>query len=341
MSHEVAIDLGTANTLVYARGQGIMLNEPSVVAFNTSTGGVLAVGADAKQLIGRTPSHIRAMRPIKDGVVAHLGATEKMLRYFLRKVRGRWSRPRPRVVVCVPTGLTEVEQRAVQEAAKAGGAGHVYLIEEPMAAAIGAGLPIQDPEGVMVVDIGGGTTEVAIISFGGIVTSTSVRVGGDELDEAIVQYVKKTHSISIGERTAEEIKLAIASASGRDDEGSVQATGRDLVTGLPKAMDLTGREIRQAIEESIGVIVDAVRATLDQCPPELAGDIMRRGIVLAGGGALLRGLPDRLGTETGLPVLVADQPLECVAIGAGRCLENFSNLKPLLVSTRSVGRSDV
>jgi rod shape-determining protein MreB len=318
-----------------------MLNEPSVVAFNTSTGEVLAVGADAKQLIGRTPSHIRAMRPIKDGVVAHLGATEKMLRYFIRKVRGRWRRPRPRVVVCVPTGLTEVEQRAVQEATRAGGAGHVYLIEESMAAAIGAALPIQDPEGVMVVDIGGGTTEVAIISFGGIVTSTSVRVGGDELDDAIIQHVKKAHSVSIGERTAEEIKLAIASASAGGDDGTVQATGRDLVTGLPKAIDLSDLEIRQAIEEPLGVVVDAVRATLDQCPPELAGDIMRRGIVLAGGGALLRGMPDRLGAETGLPVLVADQPLECVAIGAGRCLEHFSNLKPLLVSTRSVGRSDV
>jgi rod shape-determining protein MreB and related proteins len=341
MSQDVAIDLGTANTLVYARGQGIVLNEPSVVAFNTSTGAVLAVGADAKQLIGRTPSYIRAMRPIKDGVVSHLGATEKMLRYFIRKVRGRWSLPRPRVVVCVPTGLTEVEQRAVQEAAKAGGAGHAYLIEEPMAAAIGAGLPIQDPEGVMVVDIGGGTTEVAIISFGGIVTSTSVRVGGDELDEAIVQYVKKVHSVSIGERTAEEIKLAIASASDRVEGGRSQAIGRDMVAGLPKAVDLGGEEIRQAIEEPLAAIVDAVRATLDQCPPELAGDIMRRGVVMAGGGALLRGLPERLGAETGLPVLVADEPLECVAIGAGRCLEHFSNLKPLLASPRSVGRSDV
>ena len=333
MAVDMAVDLGTANTLVYVRGQGIVLNEPSVVAVNTTSGAVLAVGTEAKLLIGRTPSHIRATRPLKDGVVAHFRMTEQMLRYFIKKVRGRWARSKPRVVVCVPTGMTEVEQKAVEEATKAAGARAAYLIEEPMAAAIGAALPVQEPAGTMVVDIGGGTTEVAVISFGGIVTSMSVRVGGDELDDAVIHHVKKTYSMSLGERTAEAVKLAIGSAHPSVDDMTAQISGRDLVSGLPKSIQVTGKEIRQAMEEPVSVIVDAVRETLDGCPPELAGDVMDRGIVLTGGGALLKGIDQRLANETGIPVHVAPDPLRCVAIGAGKCLEHFQNLKQILVSS--------
>jgi rod shape-determining protein MreB and related proteins len=333
MTRDLAVDLGTANTLVYAQGQGIVLNEPSVVAVDTRTNDVLAVGADAKLLIGRTPSHIRAMRPIKDGVVTHFRMTEQMLRYFIGKMRGRWPLPKPRVVVCVPTGITEVEHQAVQDTTLRAGARSAHLIEEPMAAGIGAGLPVQEPEGQMVVDIGGGTTEVAIISYGGIVTSSSVRVGGDELDEAIMQYVKKVHAVSLGERSAEEVKLAIGSASPRPREGSTEIRGRDLVRGLPKAIQLSGAEIQEAISDPLNVVVDSVRETLDRCPPELAGDIMSSGIVMTGGGALLHGLDERLRQETGTPVHIAEDPLTSVARGAGKCLEQFASLRPILMSS--------
>jgi rod shape-determining protein MreB len=334
MGRDIAVDLGTANTLVYVPGEGVVLNEPSVVAVDTTSDEVLAVGADAKVLIGRTPSHIRAMRPLKDGVVAHFGVTEKMLRYFIKKVRRNRLFPKPRVVVCVPSGITEVEQRAVLESTRSAGARAAYLIEEPMAAAIGAGLPVQEPTGTMVVDVGGGTTEVAVISFGGIVSGTSIPIGGDELDEAIISYVKKAHGMALGERSAEEVKLAIGSASPSVDEKSTEIKGRDLRSGLPAAIELTGEEVRQAMEDPIAAIVDAVRGTLDRCPPELAGDVMGSGIVLAGGVALLTGLDERLRQETAMPIHVADDPLGCVAVGAGRCLEQFRALRHVLQTTR-------
>jgi rod shape-determining protein MreB len=340
MIRDLAIDLGTANTLVYVRGQGIVLNEPSVVALNTSTGRVLSVGADAKLLIGRTPSHIRAVRPLRDGVVTHLGMTEKMLQYFIHKVRRRAFAPRPRVVVCVPSGITEVEQEAVKHATKAAGARAAFLIDEPMAAAIGAGLPVQEAAGSMIVDIGGGTTEVAIISYGGIVSCTSIRIGGDELDQAIIREVKKQLSVSLGERTAEEIKIALGSAFPLSESRTTEAKGRDLVSGLPRSVELDAELIRSAIEEPVNAIVDAVRETLDLCPPELAGDLMERGIVLAGGGALLGGLSERLRKEMGMAVHVADDPLSCVVKGAGTCLEHFQTLKPVLMSSRRNGVLD-
>ncbi|HXF57492.1 MAG TPA: rod shape-determining protein [Actinomycetota bacterium] len=333
LGRDMAVDLGTANTLVYVRGRGIVLNEPSVVAVNTANGAILAVGMEAKRMIGRTPSHIRAIRPLKDGVIADFDITEKMLRYFVQKVHHRRFLAKPRVVVCVPSGITGVEQRAVEEATLAAGARAAYIIEEPMAAAIGAGLPIHEPSGNMVVDIGGGTTEVAIISLGGIVTSTSIRVGGDELDEAIMQYVKKEYSVALGERTAEAIKLAIGSAFPMADDTVAEIKGRDLVSGLPKTIHITAEEVRKAIEEPVNAIVDAVKNTLDRCPPELAADIMDKGIVLTGGGALLRGMDERLKHETGMPIHVAENPLSCVAIGAGKCLEEFEVLKRVLISS--------
>ena len=331
LSSDLAIDLGTANTLVYARGQGIVLNEPSVVAINTTNDEVLAVGAEAKLLIGRTPSHIRAMRPIKDGVVAHIRMTEQMLRYFITKARVRRFPLKPQVVVCVPTGITEVEQRAVEEATKSAGARGAYTIEEPMAAAIGVGLPVQDPAGVMVVDIGGGTTEVAVISLGGIVTSQSIRIGGDEMDQAIITFGKKEYSLMLGERTAEEIKMALGSAYPSAEEPNAEIRGRDLVSGLPKTIVISAEEIRRAIEEPLALIVDAVKTTLDKCPPELAGDVMDRGIALTGGGALLRGLDERLREETGMPIHVADNPLDSVVLGTGKCVEDFDTLRQVLV----------
>src|SRR5438477_2160323 len=333
LGRDMAVDLGTANTLVYVRGRGIVLNEPSVVAVNTLNGAILAVGAEAKRMIGRTPSHIQAVRPPKDGVIADFDVTEKMLRYFIQKVHRRRLLAKPRVVVCVPSGITGVEQRAVEEATMAAGARRAYIIEEPMAAAIGAGLPIHEPAGNMVVDIGGGTTEVAIISLGGVVTSSSLRVGGDELDEAIIQHVKKEYSLALGERTSEAIKLAVASAWPTADDVIAEIKGRDLVSGLPKTIHITAEEVRKAIEEPVNAIVDAVKNTLDRCPPELAADIMDRGMVLAGGGALLRGLDERLKHETGMPIHVAENPLSCVAIGSGKCLEEFEVLKRVLVSS--------
>ena len=333
LGRDMAVDLGTANTLVYVRGRGIVLNEPSVVAINSATSAILAVGAEAKRMIGRTPPQIRVVRPLRDGVIADFDITEKMLRYFIQKVHHRRLMAKPRIVVCIPSGITGVEQRAVEEATYAAGARAAFVIEEPMAAAIGAGLPIHEPSGNMVVDIGGGTTEVAVISLGGIVTAASVRVGGDELDEAIIQYVKKEYAVALGERTAEAIKIAIGSAFPTADEMIAEIKGRDLVTGLPKTIHVTSEEIRKALEEPVNAILDAVRNTLDRCPPELAADIMEKGVVLTGGGALLKGMDQRLKHETGMPIHVAENPLSCVAIGSGKCLEEFEVLKRVLISS--------
>ena len=332
LGQDMAVDLGTANTLVYVRHAGIVLNEPSVVAINTITGAVLAVGNEAKRMIGRTPSHIQAVRPLKDGVIADFDITEKMLRYFIQRVHKRRLLAKPRVVVCVPSGITGVEQRAVEEATVAAGARRAYIIEEPMAAAIGANLPIHEPAGNMIVDIGGGTTEVAVISLGGIVTSSSLRIGGDELDEAIISYVKKEFSLLLGERTAEALKLAIGSAYPSHEDLLAEIPGRDLVSGLPKTIQVSDAEIRTAIEEPVTAIIDSIKATLDRTPPELAGDIMHRGMHLTGGGALLRGLDKRLRHETGMPVHIAENPLSSVAIGSGKCLEEFEVLQRVLVS---------
>ncbi len=331
IGRDMAVDLGTANTLVYVRGRGVVLNEPSVVAINQTTSNILAVGAEAKRMIGRTPGNIVAIRPLKDGVIADFDTTERMLRYFIHKVHKRRHLAKPRLVVCVPSGITGVERRAVEDAGAAAGARKVFIIEEPMAAAIGAGLPVHEPTGNMVVDIGGGTTEVAVISLGGIVTAMSIRIGGDELDNSIIQYVKKEYSLMLGERTAEEIKMAIGSAFPAIDEPVAEIRGRDLVSGLPRTVVVTAEEIRRAIEEPVNAIVDAVKTTLDRTPPELSGDIMDRGIVLTGGGALLRGLDERLRHETGMPIVVADNPLDCVALGAGKCVEEFEVLQQVLI----------
>ncbi|MBA8956492.1 rod shape-determining protein MreB [Actinomadura namibiensis] len=328
----MAVDLGTANTLVYVRGRGIVLNEPSVVAINTNTGKIVAVGIEAKRMIGRTPGNIVAVRPLKDGVIADFDVTERMLRYFIQKVHKRRHFAKPRIVVAVPSGITGVEQRAVKEAGYQAGARRVYIIEEPMAAAIGAGLPVYEPTGNMVVDIGGGTTEVAIISLGGIVTSQSVRVGGDELDQAVIAFSKKEYSLMLGERTAEEIKMAIGSAyPGGEDEPHAEIRGRDLVSGLPKTVVISAEEVRRAIEEPVNSIVDAVKTTLDKCPPELSGDIMDRGIALTGGGALLKHLDERLREETGMPIHLVDNPLDSVVLGTGKCVEDFDSLRQVLV----------
>ena len=333
LGRDMAIDLGTANTLVYVRGRGIVLNEPSVVAINTNTGEILAVGVEAKRMIGRTPGNIVAVRPLKDGVIADFDTTERMLRYFIRKVhRRRYLVRGPRVVICVPSGITGVERRAVKESTYNAGASRVHIIEEPMAAAIGAGLPVSEPTGNMVVDIGGGTTEVAVISLGGIVTSQSIRIAGDEVDAAIISYVKKEYSLMLGERTSEEIKIAIGSAFPTAEDSHAEIRGRDLVTGLPKTIVVSAEEIRKAIEEPVNAIVDAVKTTLDKCPPELSGDVMDRGIVLTGGGALLRGLDERLKHETGMPLIVADDPLQSVALGSGRCVEDFESLQQVLAA---------
>ncbi|MBM3682680.1 MAG: rod shape-determining protein [Actinobacteria bacterium] len=332
LGRDLAVDLGTANTLVYERGRGIVLNEPSVVAINQNTGGIVAVGAEAKRMVGRTPGNIVAIRPLKDGVIADFDTTERMLRYFIQKVHKRRFLAKPRVVVCVPSGITGVEQRAVKDAGYAAGARKVYIIEEPMAAAIGAGLPIHEPTGNMIVDIGGGTTEVAVISLGGVVTSLSIRTGGDELDDALIQFVKKEYSLMLGERTAEEIKTTVGTAFPIPDETSAELRGRDLVTGLPRTIVVTAEEIRRALDEPLTRIIDAVKTTLDRTPPELCGDIMDRGIVLTGGGALLKGLDERLRHETGMPVIIAEQPLNCVVMGSGKCVEEFEALQQVLIS---------
>jgi rod shape-determining protein MreB and related proteins len=317
---DMAVDLGTANTLVYVRGRGIVLSEPSVVAIDQRTGDVHAVGVEAKRMLGRTPGTISAIRPLKDGVIADFDVTEQMLRHFIQKVhQHRFAHPR--VVVCVPSGVTGVEKRAVEEATLSAGAREAHLIEEPMAAAIGAGLPVSEPTGNMIVDVGGGTSEVAVISLGGIVVSQSLRVGGDEMDEAIVSHIKKEYKLLIGQQTAEEIKLEVGSAFQLKEEVQAEVRGRDMLTGLPKTVVLSSDEVRHALEEPVAQIIDAIRSTLDKTPPELAADIMDRGIVLAGGGALLTGLDERLRHETQMPTQLAESPLTCVAVGSGRSLE--------------------
>ena len=330
LSRDIAIDLGTANTLVYVRGMGVVLNEPSVVAIDVNDGRPVAVGLEAKRMMGRTPNNIRSVRPLKDGVIADFEVCEKMLRYFIQKVHtSRWSKPR--MVVCVPSGITGVEQRAVQDAAEFAGARKpVHIIEEPMAAAIGADLPVHEPSGNMIVDIGGGTTEVAVISLGGIVVAQSLRMAGDELDEAILQYVKKECSLAIGERTAEEIKIHMGSAWPLAEELTADIRGRDLISGLPRTIELTTEQVREAIAEPVAAIVDAVKTTLDKTPPELAADIMETGITLTGGGALLAGLDARIAHETGMPIKMAPDPLFSVVIGSGRALENIEAMRGLL-----------
>jgi rod shape-determining protein MreB len=319
---DLAVDLGTANTLVYMRGRGIVLSEPSVVAIDSRTGEVHAVGIEAKRMLGRTPGTITAIRPLKDGVIADFDVTEEMLRHFIQKVhQSRFAHPR--VVVCVPSGVTGVEKRAVEEACLSAGAREAYLIEEPMAAAIGAGLPVGEPTGSMIVDIGGGTSEVAVISLGGIVVSESIRVAGDELDNAIINYAKREYKVLIGQQTAEELKLEIGSAYPLPEELQAEIRGRDIVTGLPKTVVLTSEEIRLALDEPLQQIIGAVKVTLDRTPPELASDIMDRGMMLAGGGSLLHGLDARMRDETNMPTHIAESPLTCVAVGSGRSLEEF------------------
>jgi rod shape-determining protein MreB len=331
---DIGIDLGTANTLLYVRGQGIVLNEPSVVAVKEGARTALAVGTDAKETIGRTPGSITAIRPLRDGVISDYEAAEEMIRHFVRKaVPGR--RPRTRMVVCVPSGVTPVERRAIVHAAQRAGARAVHLVEEPMAAAIGAGLPVADPRGSMVVDIGGGTSEVAVISLGGIVTAESLRVGGDRLDAAITDFVRKEHALLIGERTAEDVKVAIGSAwpvPGDDalESRTFTVRGREKVGGLPKTVELTVREVRAALDEPVEQIISAVKTTLEECPPELSGDVMEHGIVLTGGGALLPGLDLRMASATGIPVFVADDPLDSVALGCGKCVEDFDALERVM-----------
>ncbi len=329
LSTDLAIDLGTANTLVFVRGRGIVMNEPSVVAVQKDDRGIkkiLAVGTEAKSMLGRTPGSITAVRPLKDGVIADFEITEAMLRYFITKAHNRRAMVKPRVIVCIPYGVTEVEKRAVRESAESAGAREVFLIEEPMAAAIGAGLPITEPSGSMIVDIGGGTTEVAVISLAGIVYSKSVRVGGDKMDEAIVAFMKRKYNLLIGERSAEEIKISIGTAYPEEPVQTRHIKGRDLVAGIPKTIEVTSEEIREAISEPINLIVDAVRVALEQTPPELAADIVDKGIVLAGGGAMIRNLDVLLREETGLPIMIAEDPLSAVVLGSGKALEQIDIL---------------
>ena len=336
LGRDLAIDLGTANTLIYVRGQGIVLDEPSVVAINVNDGRPVAVGLEAKRMMGRTPNHIKAIRPLKDGVIADFEVCEKMLRYFIQRVHAsRWSKPR--MVICVPSGITGVEQRAMQDAAEYAGARKpVHIIEEPMAAAIGADLPVHEPSGNMIVDIGGGTTEVAVISLGGIVTAQSVRVAGDELDDAIMQYVKKEFSLAIGDRTAEEIKIQMGSAWPMEEELTADIRGRDLISGLPRTIQLTTEHVREALSEPVSAIVDVVKTTLDKTPPELAADIMEDGITVTGGGALLGGFDERLSHETGMPIRLAAEPLYSVVIGSGRALENIDAIRGLMSGWRRI-----
>lgn len=333
-SNDLAIDLGTANTLVYVKGRGIVLREPSVVAVKKDARGVnkvLAVGTEAKRMLGRTPGNIEAIRPMKDGVIADFEITEAMLRHFIKKVHNNRQLVRPRIIICVPTGITQVEKRAVRESALSAGAREVYLIEEPMAAAIGANLPITEPTSNMVVDIGGGTTEVAVISLSGVVYSKSVRVGGDKMDDAIMQYMKRKYNMLIGESTAEDVKKTVGSAFPLDQEVQMEVKGRDLVTGIPQNIVITSEEIRKAIAEQVDSILQAVRIALEQTPPELAADIVDRGIVLTGGGGLLRGLDRLLREETFLPITVVDDPLSTVVIGSGKVLDNLDALKEVTI----------
>ena len=337
LSHDMGIDLGTANTLVHIKGKGIVLREPSVVAIKSDTGDVLAVGDEAKRMIGRTPGSIVAIRPMKDGVIADFDVTQAMLKYFIHKAMNTKSFVRPRVVVGVPSGVTEVEKRAVIDAAQQAGAREAYLIEEPMAAAIGAGLPVEEATGSMVVDIGGGTTEIAVISLGGIVTSCSIRIGGDEMDSSIIQYIKREYNLLIGERTAEEIKINIGTAiANPNQDKTMDIRGRDLVSGLPKTVRIKSSEICEALSEPVHKIVDAVKGTLEKTPPELAADVMDHGIMMTGGGSLLNSLDKLLSHETGMPVLVSEDALSCVGEGTGRSLENIELLKRVVMTTKKL-----
>ena len=329
-SKDIGIDLGTANTLIFMKGKGIIMREPSVVAVDTRNDTVRYVGQDAKEVIGRTPGSIVAMRPLKDGVIADFDITASMLQIFIRKVCNNSVLARPRIIICIPSGVTEVERRAVREAAFKAGAKHVSIIEEPMAAAIGAGLPVAEATGSMVVDIGGGTSEVAVISLGGIVASRSVRVGGDELDNSIIQYIKRKYNLLIGERTAEDIKINIGSAFPLEEEATMDIKGRDLMDGLPKNIQITSEEIREALADPLSMVLDAIRTTLEKTPPELSADIIDHGITLTGGGALLRGLDQLIEKETGMPVHIAESPLDCVAMGTGRVLDDIDRLRDLL-----------
>lgn len=333
---DIGIDLGTANTLVHVKGKGIIIREPSVVAINKRNNEILAVGDSAKEMIGRTPGNIVAIRPMKDGVIADFDVTQSMLKYFIKKAMTGGMFSKPRVVICVPSGVTEVEKRAVEEATYQAGAKEVYLIEEPMAAAIGANLPVEEPSGSMVVDIGGGTSEVAVISLGGIVASKSLRVAGDELDEYIVNYVKKDYNLMIGERTAEEIKMTIGAAYPKPKDEKMEIRGRDLISGLPKNITISSSEIMEALKEPVNSIVDAIKYTLEKTPPELASDIMDRGIMLTGGGALLSGLDKLIKEETGMSVAIAENPLDCVAMGSGKALDEIETLKKVLISPKKV-----
>lgn len=326
-TRDMGIDLGTANTLVFVKGKGIVLQEPSVVAKDRDTGNVMAVGNEAKQMIGRTPGNIIAIRPMKDGVIADFDVTQRMLEYFIKKAQPRRGPFRPRVIIAVPSGVTGVEKRAVKDAALQAGAAEAQTIEEPLAAAIGAGLPVNEPTGNMIVDIGGGTTEVAIISMGGIVTAKSIRVAGDEMDEAIVHYVKRAYNMMIGERTAEDVKIAIGSAYPVGPEESMEIRGRDLVTGLPRTLRVTSDEIRKALSEPVESILEAIKITLEKTPPELAADIMDRGIVMTGGGSLLKGLDQLVAKETGIPVHLSDEPLLGVVKGAGEALDLYDTIR--------------
>lgn len=334
---DMGIDLGTANTLVYVKGKGIVLQEPSVVAIHKDTGEVLAVGSEANRMVGRTPGNIVVVRPMKDGVIADFDVTETMLRHFITRVHRGRGFLRPRVVIGVPCGVTEVEKRAVIDAARQAGAREAYLIEEPMASAIGAGLPVHEPSGNMVLDIGGGTTEIAVISLGGIVVSKSIRIAGDEMDEAIMQYVKRNYNLVIGERTAEEVKKRIGSAYPLPEEEAMEIKGRDMVTGLPKTVNISSKEIQQALSEPVAAILEALRSALERTPPELAADIMEKGIVITGGGSLLRGLDKLLSDETRMPVHTTENPLACVALGTGAALENLPAYRRILITSSRMG----
>lgn len=334
-AQEVGIDLGTANVLVYIKGKGIVLCEPSVVAINNDTDEILAVGEEARQMLGRTPANIIAIRPLRDGVVSDYDITERMLKYFIRKTCGSSRFFKPRIMVCVPSGVTEVEKRAVREAAEQAGGKDVFLMEEPVAAAIGAGIDISKPDGAMVIDIGGGTTDIAVISLGGIVASTSVKMAGDKFDEAIVKYMRKAHKLYIGERTAEDLKLTIGTAFPREEAVIKECRGRDLVTGLPKSVDVSSEEIMAALEEPLHEICEAVHNVLERTPPELAADISNSGIVVTGGGALLYGIDKRIEDRTGIKVIIAEDPKSCVAIGTGKALDQIESLKSNYLNKRA------
>ena len=339
LSNDIGIDLGTATTLVFVKNEGIVVREPSVVAIERGTNRVLAVGSEAKRMLGRTPGNIIAIRPMKDGVITDFEITEAMLRYFIRSVRRRRLQLNPRIVIAIPSGITEVEKRAVKESAERAGAREVFLIEEPVAAAIGVGLPIQEPVGNMIIDIGGGTTEIAVISLAGIVFSKSIRIGGDEMDEAIIEYLKKTYNLMIGERTAEEIKIKIGSAYPLEEEMTLEVKGRDLVAGLPKTVTISSEEVREALQEPLRAILESTKIALERTPPELAADLIDHGIVMAGGGSLLRGMDKIISEETGLPVHIADDPLTAVANGTGKVLNEIRYLRKVAVSLKTDSHS--